>query len=267
MKDYIYEDLISSLKKNEKDFIYAALEIANSGPNSYSPYRFWFNDFKENHNKRCGDVYEFGVYKGDSLISIALLAKNLNSKKHFWGFDTFSGFPKLSEEDDLKNFSERNGFSKDQINDVHLLMKLRLSKKEIENNEVNSSLIKLGKSGLFKDTSFEKLLEKIQLFSLDNITLVKGEFKKTIFKHFSQKKRKIFSANIDCDLYEGYKTCLPLVFNNLEDGGFINLDEYYSLKYPGAKIATDEFLKQNKKARLIKNNTSEYEFDRYYISN
>ena len=60
---------------------------------------------------------------------------------------------------------------------------------------------------------------------------------------------------------------LALVFNNLEDGGFINLDEYYSLKYPGAKIATDEFLKQNKKARLIKNNTSEYEFDRYYISN
>ena len=91
-------------KKNEKDFIYAALGIANSGPNSHSPYRFWFNDFKENHNKRCGDVYEFGVYKGDSLISIALLAKNLNSKKHFWGFDTFSGFPKLSEEDDLKNF-------------------------------------------------------------------------------------------------------------------------------------------------------------------
>ena len=82
MKDYNYEDLISSLK-NEKDFIYAALGIANSGPNSHSPYRFWFNDFKENHNKRCGDVYEFGVYKGDSLISIALLAKNLNSKKHF----------------------------------------------------------------------------------------------------------------------------------------------------------------------------------------
>ena len=66
-------------------------------------------------------------------------------------------------------------------------------------------------------------------------------------------------------MYEGYKLCLPIVFESLEIGGIINLDEYYSLKYPGAKIATDEFLSVNSAAFLIKSNTRKGEFPRYQI--
>ena len=266
MINKISEEIIASLNNCEKDFIYSSLEIANSGPNSNSPYRFWFNDFKNNFNNRAGDVYEFGVFRGASLISIALIAKRFNSKKHFWGFDTFEGFPSLSKMDDLKNFSEVFGFSEKQIEDVNLLSKIRLNKEDLKEKDLNHSLTKLGKSGLFKETSYENLLEKIEKFSLKNITLVKGEFKETVYKHFSDKKRKVFSANIDCDLYEGYKVCLPSVFDNLEKGGFINLDEYYSLKYPGPKIATDEFLKVNKDAILKENDTSQNEFGRFYIT-
>ena len=80
---------------------------------------------------------------------------------------------------------------------------------------------------MFKNTSYEFLQEKIEQLSLDNVTLLKGDFKDTVKKHFFDKNRSIFSANIDCDLYEGYKLCLPIVFESLEIGGIINLDEYY----------------------------------------
>ena len=55
------------------------------------------------------------------------------------------------------------------------------------------------------------------------------------------------------------------IFNNLEEGGYIHLDEYYSLKYPGPKIATDKFLKNNPDASLQKNLTRDSEFDRFFI--
>lgn len=261
----MFKEICESLDKKEKEFIYNSLEIENSGKISKSAYRFWFNDFRENHLKRAGDIYEFGVYRGGSLLAIALLSKRLGSKKHIWGFDSFEGFPRFSEQDNLNNFSEENGFGKEQIRDVHLLAKIRQTK-HISKENLDSSLSKLGKAGLFKNTSYEFLKDKIEQLSLKNITLLKGDFKDTVKKHFSQKHRSIFSANIDCDLYEGYKLCLPIVFESLEIGGIINLDEYYSLKYPGAKIATDEFLIENSSASLIKGNTRIGEFPRYQIT-
>ena len=260
----MFKEICESLEKKEKEFIYNSLEIENSSELSNSSYRFWFNDFRENHLKRSGDIYEFGVYRGSSLLAMALLAKRLGSKKHLWGFDSFEGFPRFSAQDDLKNFNEKNGFTKEQIKDVDLLAKIRLTKNsKIEN--LNLSLAKLGKSGLFTNTSFELLQEKIEQLSLTNITLLKGDFKDTVKKHFSKKIRSIFSANIDCDLYEGYKLCLPIIFESLEIGGIINLDEYYSLKYPGAKIASDEFLKTNSNALLIKARNRNGEFPRFQI--
>ena len=260
----MFKEICESLDKFEKEFIYNSLEIENCGKFSKSAYRFWFNDFRENHLKRSGDIYEFGVYRGGSLLAIALLSKRLGSKKHIWGFDSFEGFPRFSKQDNLNNFSEKNGFNKEQIEDVRLLAKIRQTK-NIKNENLNSSLSKLGKAGLFKNTSYEFLQQKIEQLSLDNVTLLKGDFKDTVKKHFFQKNRTIFSANIDCDLYEGYKLCLPIVFESLEIGGIINLDEYYSLKYPGAKIATDEFLSENTAAFLIKSNTRIGEFPRYQI--
>ncbi len=261
----MFKEICESLEKNEKEFIYNSLEIENSGESSNSAYRFWFNDFRENHLNRKGDIYEFGVYRGSSLLAMALLAKRLGSKKHIWGFDSFEGFPRFSKQDELNNFSEKNGFAKSHIEDVNLLSKIKLSNNDIGKNNLDSSLSKLGKSGLFTNTSYELLISKIEQLSLTNITLLKGDFKDTLAKHFLKQKRYVFSANIDCDLYEGYKLCLPIIFKSLEIGGLINLDEYYSLKYPGAKIATDEFLKQNNSALLIKEETRIGEFPRFQI--
>ena len=99
----MFSRLKEILDKHESEFIYNVLEIENSSRFGQSAYRFWYNDFRENLNSREGDIYEFGVYRGSSLLGFAFLAKRLGSNKHFWGFDSFSGFQRYSSQDELKN--------------------------------------------------------------------------------------------------------------------------------------------------------------------
>jgi len=47
---------------------------------------------------------------------------------------------------------------------------------------------------------------------------------------------------LDCDLFISYAQCLAF-FHDKTD--LFVLDEYYSKKYPGARVAVDEFLKAN----------------------
>jgi len=46
---------------------------------------------------------------------------------------------------------------------------------------------------------------------------------------------------LDCDLYQSYRTALEYIWPRLSAGGFIFLDEYFSLKFRRARIACDEF--------------------------
>ena len=52
---------------------------------------------------------------------------------------------------------------------------------------------------------------------------------------------------LDCDLYESYRTCLEYLYPKVQEDGWIILDEYFSPKYPGARIAVDEFFLTNLK--------------------
>ena len=58
---------------------------------------------------------------------------------------------------------------------------------------------------------------------------------------------------------------LPKAWENTTKGGMIYLDEYYSLKFPGAKIAVDEFIKD--KEINIKSESTNFDpnFLRSYI--
>ena len=66
-------------------------------------------------------------------------------------------------------------------------------------------------------------------------------------------------------MYEGYSIILPYVYQNLSKKGCIHLDEYYSLKFPGAKIATDNFCKKFK-IKPKKFPVRVGEFNRYYLT-
>ena len=107
--------------------------------------------------------------------------------------------------------------------------------------------------------------KKIRLLGLKNIILIKGDFKKTIPSFFKKNtKKKDFAANIDCDLYDSYTTVLTHTWPRLNKNGIILLDEYYSLKFPGARIAADDFFKTNK-IKPFKKKSWSTDFERWYI--
>ena len=73
---------------------------------------------------------------------------------------------------------------------------------------------------------------------------------------------KLMCALIDADLYESYKVCIPYIWRNLSKKGMIFLDEYYSLKFPGARLATNEFF-FDKKSKLKKISDKPRDFERW----
>ena len=85
-----------------------------------------------------------------------------------------------------------------------------------------------------------------------NVSLLKGNFS-SVLNNFD---KEINILHIDCDLYQSYKDCLDKLYTKVVSGGCIIFDEYYSLKYPGPRIAVDEFFK-NKKGHFEKYTTPE----------
>ena len=69
---------------------------------------------------------------------------------------------------------------------------------------------------------------------------------------------------MDCNLYEPHIAALEHCWKNLSKKGAIFLDDYFSLKYPGARIAINEFCK-NKKLKVKKVKFYPGDFERYYL--
>jgi len=251
----------------DNNFFYGVLGIENHNIDTTTSHRFLFNAIRKNHHLINGDIFEFGVYKGYSLISLAILLKKIGSNKMVYGFDTFSGFPpNSSEQDNLENFELYKGihFEESLVNDAILSKKIKenLAGKDINISNISSSLD-------FSNVTFEELENKITYLGLDNIKLIKGDFKDTIGSFFDEYTGQVFAANIDCDLYDGYMSCLPYLCDRLSSNGYIHLDEYYSLKFPGARLACIEFLESidpSLNITLKKNKTSKEEFERWYIT-
>ena len=221
----------------------------------------YFNFIRHHHNKLNGDICEIGVYRGFSIIATALLLKELGSDKKVWGFDSFSGFPSYHENDDLekfKNLYDNKVISKEHFQDYQLNIQLKefISGKSASPSTISSSMD-------FSETSLSLLEDKINYFELDNIILVDGDYKETMAENMYTDV-KFMSVLMDCDLYESHKIALPFVWDRMQKGGYMFLDEYYSLKFPGARIATSDFFsdKSDKPEMHIKKSM---DFERWFV--
>ena len=253
-------DFNKIFSKDVDDWLFNSLGIESFSSTSKSRLRHWFNHLKNNHNSIEGDIFEFGVYKGDSIIAMAILLNILGSKKMIYGFDSFSGFPNYHENDNLKMFDKR----KDLFDPEHR-RKAKLCKKIAEfrlEEKVDPS--KISTSGDFSDASRCSLENRIEKFKLNNIHLVEGSFEKTLPNFFKNFTGSIFSANIDCDLYTGCHLSLEHIYDKCNPNSMIYLDEYYSLKFPGARIDVDEFL-INKKDTTTLLSKDVNDFERWAI--
>ena len=158
------------------------------------------------------DLYiaEAGIGIGNTFEYLALVAEKIGSK--IVGFDSFKGFHEIKNPKDKRLFGRP--VQKGQLND----------------SSVKSLKKKLINSGLKED------------FILNKVELVEGYFENSL-KNF-EKNKKIFFLHIDVDLYSSYKTCLEELWDNVITDGIIVFDEYSDKKWPGAREAIDEFLKE-----------------------
>jgi len=106
--------------------------------------------------------------------------------------------------------------------------------------EIDLSASNISTSADFSGTSIELLQKKIDYFELDNIRIIDGDYKDTMHEK-TYSDAKFMTVLMDCDLYESHQIALPFTWEKMSSGGYMFLDEYYSLKFPGARIATNEF--------------------------
>jgi hypothetical protein len=211
-----------------------------------------------------GDVLEAGVFKGKSLLGMALMLKELGSSKKIYGYDTWAGFPPIHSAEDSFESWERL-FRSGRITARHLEnAKLQVSHRALGSQvtkKIDSSNISL--SGDFSGAVKADLENKIAYLGLDNVVLVQGDFARTMTASASGPS-ELMAAIIDADLYASYKTALPYIWPRITRGGYLYLDEYYSLKFPGARIASDEFFADI--ADKPRKHASEFgHFERWYV--
>ncbi len=153
-----------------------------------------------------GDVLEFGVFKGASLVRLASFRDLLegSAARRVIGFDAFGEFPAgLSLESD-REFVDR--FERDCGNGI----------------------------------SKEELATHLRRKELTNIELVEGDLHETLPLYLERNpSQKIALLHMDVDVYEPTKTVLEQLYPRVVPGGILMLDDYGTVE--GETKAVDEF--------------------------
>jgi hypothetical protein len=171
----------------------------------------------------AGDVAECGVFRGRTLVPMAVYLTQNGSAKHIFGFDSFEGF------DDAVNVDVRLGGQASK--DKHV--------------------------AAFNETSVRFVQSKLKRFGVRNATLVKGFFRDTLARHA---ERRFSFVHLDCDIYESYKECLEFFYSRTSPGGIVLFDEYKDPRWPGCTKAIDEFLadKPEKPVLVMRENRQKF---------
>tara|TARA_Y100001970_G_C14053796_1_gene760398 strand:+ start:268 stop:1068 length:801 start_codon:yes stop_codon:yes gene_type:complete len=233
----------------------------------------YFNLVRDINPTNNNYIIEAGVFQGASLISTAHLLKKLNKEITVLGFDTWEGFP---EENYTKYDGEEgwNFLMRQKKIDIEFIkcknrwMELVSLKKGISKKTIGPETISL--SGKFTNASMDLIRKKLQFLGLNNIRLLKGDILKTMSNDnpykIDSKNRLCKLAIIDSDLYLSYKAALPFIWQRLSPNCHIFLDEYFSYKFPGARIATDEFIKTlNKNDYKLNHLSNSGDLERYSL--
>ena len=250
----MFIDIPKLLNSKKDDYLFNLLNIDNFNKNT-SSLRHFYKHLIRYDKKIKGNIFEFGCYKGRSLLAIALLLKKIKSKKIVYAFDSFKGFPGYSKYESFKFLK----YNKDVFFKHNVSKKIRKFNLGLDIDKKNIS-----SSNNFSLNSKKDLIKKIKFLNLKNIIIVQGDFKKTVPRFMKSYDKSIFSVNLDSDLYDSYKVVLENIYSKIVKNGYLHLDEYYSIKFPGCKIAVDEFCKK-KNIKVKRNKNYDWEFERYYI--
>ncbi len=160
-----------------------------------------------------GSVVECGVLHGFGVMSWAKLSTILepeNLTRRIYGFDTFAGFPSVSNNDS-------SGFAKSRIGDL-------------------------------KAPSYDELLALITEYDRDRflgnipkVELVKGDITETASAFVESHPHLLVSLLfIDCDLFEPTKAALKAFVPRMPKGAILAFDELDNPLWPGETLAALE---------------------------
>lgn len=224
--------------------------------------RHVFNFIRDNCAFLDGNIVEVGVFRGRTTLALGLLLSEIAPCREVIGFDSFSGFPNvLSNEDSISQFDLllANG----HISQSHYDQAIRYWSMRSHLASASMDPMNISSSGTFACTSKEMIEAKVRDLGLTNIELVTGDFDITMPEYVHSSP--IMCAVMDCDLYRSHTVALSHLWPNLVAGGMLYLDEYYSLKFPGARTAIIEFLSNTPTAQLLQLPSRPDEFERWCI--
>lgn len=167
-----------------------------------------------------GSIVECGVNQGFGTMSWAkfsAILEPVNLTRRIYGFDTFEGFPEISEHD--KSASSDHVEAGDLAADAY--------------DELN------GLAQIFDSTRFLGHIPKIEL--------VKGDAVATIPRFVTEKPHLVVSLLfLDFDLYEPTRVALEHFVPRMPKGAVIAFDELDNPLWPGETRAMLEFAETNR---------------------
>ena len=175
------------------------------------------------HNDVPGDIIECGVWRGGSMMAVALtLLKEKKSEKDLYLFDTYEGMSKPTDLDvsfegkKADNQFEENKRNEDSADWCFTSL-----------DEVKQNVIKTG-------------------YNTEKLHFIKGKVENTLPEYAP---KQIALLRLDTDWYESTKHELIHLFPRLVSGGVLILDDYGY--WAGAKKAVDEYFSQTKTQILL----------------
>ena len=160
----------------------------------------------------AGDIVECGVWKGGSMMAVALTLLNLGAKRRLYLFDTFEGMTAPTQVD-CNSLGQR-------------------ASRLLETEEKSHSWI-------WAYSPLEEVKANLRRTGYDEslITYVKGPVEETIP---ANAPAAIAILRLDTDWYESTRHELLHLFPRLSRGGVLIIDDYGH--WEGARKAVDEFI-------------------------
>lgn len=165
-------------------------------------------------NSLVGAFVECGVWRGGCSAVMAYAAKEAQSNRKIWLFDSFRGLPEPTKKDG----SRARVFS---------------------SNRTSGSLRTINKN-VGTVMHVKKILSKLNV-DINNVEIRKGWFQNTLPKA-KKEIENIAILRLDSDWYESTKACLENLYDLVVKGGFVVIDDYGT--WEGCRKAVDNFIKK-----------------------
>jgi hypothetical protein len=176
----------------------------------------YLNELYELIERVPGIIVEFGVWWGANLAlleSFRSVYEPYNWTRKVVGFDTFEGYPEVTERDGTSRYASVGGYSVSAGYQAHL-------------------------ARLLEAHEADNVMSHIQKYEL-----VKGDVTETVDDYLEANPQTVIAlAYFDLALYEPTRKCLEAIRPHLVRGSVLAMDELNSPDFPGETVAFKEIV-------------------------